>query len=62
MTHDEWVHWTDQLENSLVRAETARKDIDLIVVLRMAYAIAKENMKKTEGEKDAAPVGHLRKG
>ncbi len=48
MTHDEWVKWADQLENSLVRAETARKDVDLIVVLRLAYQIAKEKTKETE--------------
>lgn len=52
MKHDDWVKWTDQLESSLVRAEAAKKDIDLLVMLRLAYQIAKENMKRTEGERD----------
>ena len=52
MKHDEWVRWCDQLEDSLVRAETAKKDRDLLVVLRLAYQIAKEQTKKTEGEKN----------
>lgn len=48
MTHDEWAKWADQLENSLVRAETARKDVELIVVLRLAYQIAKDKTKETK--------------
>ena len=48
MKHDDWVKWCDQLENSLVRAETARKDVDLIVVLRLAHQIAKERVKESE--------------
>ena len=40
------------MEDSLVRAETAKKDNDLIAVLRICYAIAKDGMKRTEGEKD----------
>lgn len=48
MTHDEKVAWLDQLENSLTRAEQARKDIDLIVLLRWAYKKAKEEMKNDE--------------
>lgn len=47
MTHDDWVKWCDQLENSLVRAETAMKDRDLIVVLRMLYQISQEKVKET---------------
>lgn len=54
MTHDDWVKWCDQLENSLVRAESARKDVDLIVMLRLAHQIAKEQVKKTESEKKEA--------
>ena len=56
MTHDEWVRWLDQIESSLVRAETAKKDIDLLVVLRLAYQICKDQVKGTEqkkGVKDA---------
>ena len=52
MKHDEWVKWTDQLENSLVRAETAKKDTDLLVVLRLAYQISKEQMIRTGKEED----------
>ena len=52
MKHDEWVRWCDQLEDSLVRAETAKKDRDLLVVLRLAYQIAKEKVKTEERKKD----------
>lgn len=38
--------WCDQLENSLVRAESARKDVDLIVMLRLAYQICKDQVKE----------------
>jgi len=50
MTRKEWAEIVDQLENSLVRAEEARKDIDLIVLLRLAHKISKERLK--EAEKD----------
>ena len=50
MTHDEWVKWCDQLETSLTRATLYKKDDDLRIVLRLAWEIAKEQMKKTEGE------------
>lgn len=46
MTHDEWVRWLDQIESSLVRAETAKKDIDIIVMLRLAYQICKDQVKE----------------
>lgn len=55
MTHDEWVKWADQIENSLVRAESSRKDVDLIVMLRLALKIAVERVKETapkKGEED----------
>ena len=45
MTHEELVKWVDQLEDSLTRAEMAKKDVDLIVVLRLAYMIMKERLK-----------------
>ena len=51
MTHDEWVRWLDQIESSLVRAETAKKDIDTIVMLRLAYQICKDQVKGTEPKK-----------
>ena len=47
MTHDEWVRWLDQIESSLVRAETAKKDRDIIVMLRLAYQICKDQVKGT---------------
>lgn len=50
MTRKELVEIVDQLENSLVRAEEARKDTDLIVLLRLAHKISKERLK--EAEKD----------
>ena len=48
MTHEDWVRYTDQLENSLARAEEAKKDNDIIVLLRMAYQICKERMIETD--------------
>lgn len=48
MTRDEWLKWLDQIETSLVRAEAARKDIDLVIVLRLAQEIAKERIKELE--------------
>lgn len=48
MTHEDWVRYTDQLENSLARAEAAQKDKDIIVLLRMAYQICKERMIETD--------------
>lgn len=53
MTHEEWVKWTDQIENSLVRAETAGKDKDIIVLLRLAWQIGKDHIStKKEDKKD----------
>ena len=52
MTHDDWRRWADQIETSLARAEKARKDIDLLILLRFAQKVAIEGLKKTEGEKD----------
>ena len=45
MTHEEAVKWLDQLETSLVRAEKAKKDIDTIILLRLAYELLKEKVK-----------------
>ncbi len=50
MTRKEWAEMVDQLENSLVRAEGARKDIDLLILLRMAHKIAKERLKVEEND------------
>ncbi len=48
MTRGEWLKWLDQIETSLVRAEAARKDIDLVIVLRLSQEIAKERIKELE--------------
>lgn len=48
MTRGEWLKWLDQIETSLVRVEAARKDIDLVIVLRLAQEIAKERIKELE--------------
>ncbi len=45
MTHDEKVKILDQLENSLVRAESSRKDVDLLVCLRALYSLFKDEVK-----------------
>ena len=45
MTHDEKVKILDQLENSLVRAESSRKDVDLLVCLRVLYSLFKDEVK-----------------
>ena len=45
MTHDEKVKYLDQLEDSLVRAETSRKDVDLLVCLRVLYSLFKDEVK-----------------
>lgn len=50
MTHDDWVKWTDQIENSLVRAEKAGKDKDIIVLLRLAWQVGRDHIK--EDKKD----------
>ena len=46
MKHEDLVEWVDQLENSLLRAEKGRKDIDIIVCLRLLYTIMKERLKE----------------
>ena len=34
MTHEKKVKWLDEIESALVRAETARKDLDIILLMR----------------------------
>lgn len=46
MKHADLVEWVDQLETSLSRAEMYKKDIDLIVCLRLLYTIMKERLKE----------------
>ena len=48
MTREELAKIADQLETSLVRATEAKKDIDLIVVLRGTLEIAKDKLRDTE--------------
>ena len=48
MTGAELAEAIDQLETSLVRAEEGKKDVDLIVVLRIVHKIAKERLKEIE--------------
>ena len=53
MTHKEVIDWLEQIEDSLTRAETARKDVDLIVLLRLAYRLTKEKEKELRDDKAA---------
>ena len=46
MNHDKAVKWLDKLESALVRAETARKDIDLILVMRLLREELEEDVRK----------------
>lgn len=57
MKHEDWARFTDQLENSLARAEAAQKDKDIIILLRMAYQICKERMIETDGRRTYFPGG-----
>lgn len=54
MTHDKAVKWLSEMESALVRAETARKDIDLLVVMRvvrdMLEGEVRGDVRKKEGE------------
>ena len=46
MNHDRAVKWLDEIESALVRAETARKDIDLILVMRLLREELEEDVRK----------------
>lgn len=46
MNHDKAVKWLDTIESALVRAETARKDIDLILVMRLLREELEEDVRK----------------
>lgn len=46
MQHSDIIKWMEQIEYSLTRAENGKKDRDLIVVLRLLYAVLKEWEKK----------------
>lgn len=47
MQHSDIIKWIEQIEDSLTRAEIGKKDRDLIVVLRLLYAVLKEREKET---------------
>lgn len=40
------IKWLDQLESALVRAEKARKDIDLLLIMRAMRDLLEEEVKK----------------
>lgn len=46
MTYEQKVKWLDTIESALVRAETARKDIDLILVMRLLREELEEDVRK----------------
>jgi hypothetical protein len=46
MNHDKAVKWLDEIESALVRAETARKDIDLILVMRILREELEEDVRQ----------------
>ena len=50
MTHEQAVKILDQLEDSCGRAEKAKKDVDLIVALRVLYQMMLERV-KDEGKR-----------
>lgn len=45
MTHEKKVKWLDEIESALVRAETARKDIDIILLMRLARDILESEVR-----------------
>ena len=42
------VKMLDQLQDCLLRAETAKKDVDLLAALRVTYALLEDWIKKEE--------------
>ena len=48
MTHEKAVECLDQIEDCLVRAETSKKDLDLLVALRVLYLMCKDKVRETE--------------
>ncbi len=60
MTHEDWVKWTDQIENSLARAEAAGKDKDLIVLLRLAWQVGRDHLKeRAKAEQTAKEINTM---
>ena len=61
VTHEDWVMWTDQIENSLTRAEAAGKDKDLIVLLRLAWQIGRDHLKeRAKAEQTAKEINTIK--
>lgn len=55
MTYEQKVKWLDTIESALVRAETARKDIDLILMMRLERdrlesEVRNETVQRQKGE------------
>lgn len=44
--HEDAAKWLDQMENALARAETARKDIDLILTMRAVRAMLEREVRR----------------
>lgn len=51
MTREELAKWVDQLETSMTRAEMAKKDRDLLVVLRLAYQMGRDKLKEMDRDR-----------
>ena len=50
MTHEKKVEFLDQLEDSLIRAERGKKDLDLLIALRVLYSMMLDDVKKDDRE------------
>ena len=51
MKHEDAVEWLDEMESALVRAEMARKDIDLIVTMRAVRKMLESEVRNVRKEK-----------
>ena len=52
MTHDKAVKWLDEMESALVRAEMARKDIDLLFTMRVVREMLEDEVRKDVRKKE----------
>lgn len=52
MTHEKEVKWLDEIESALVRAETARKDLDIILLMRFVRDYLESEVKNGTVQKD----------
>lgn len=48
MKREQAAKYLDQLQDCLLRAETAKKDVDLLAALRVIYALLEDWIKKEE--------------